>query len=119
MQVPCLYGPRKSKPKLKSELRKQQYAATLFDCNYLAHVIVLWQKQNLCVTVQFFICVVLFFNLRAISEYKLPGACIWRGDLWEGFLPCDFGGLLFGGPYTAWRGLFRNFKVFIDSLMMF
>ena len=93
MQVPCLYGPRKSKPKLKSELRKQQYAVTLFDCNYLAHVIVLWQKQNLCVTVQFFICVVLFFNLRAISEYKLPGACIWRGDLWEGFCVASLVGL--------------------------
>ena len=27
-------------------------------------------------------------NLRAISEYKPPGACIWRGDLLEGFFLC-------------------------------
>ena len=31
-------------------------------------------------------------NLRAISEYKPPGACIWRGDLSEGFLRYEFGG---------------------------
>ena len=40
-------------------------------------------------------------NLRAISEYKPPGACIWRGDLSEGFLRYEAGdlyveGLLFG-----------------------
>ena len=33
------------------------------------------------------------------------GACIWRGDLSEGFLPYQFGGLIFGGAY------FRNFTV--------
>ena len=36
------------------------------------------------------------------------GAYIWRGDLTEGFLCCEFGGLLFGGAYT-WRGLFSEF----------
>ena len=36
------------------------------------------------------------------------GAYIWRGDLTEGFLRCEFGGLLFGGAYT-WRGLFSEF----------
>ena len=37
---PCLYGRRKSKPRLTSELRKQQYNVTLFDCNHsLANVI--------------------------------------------------------------------------------
>ena len=33
------------------------------------------------------------------------GAYIWRGDLMEGFLRYDFGGLIFGGAY------FRNFTV--------
>ena len=33
------------------------------------------------------------------------GAYIWRGDLTEGFLHYEFGGLIFGGAYT-WRGLF-------------
>ena len=36
------------------------------------------------------------------------GAYIWRGDLTEGFLHYEFGGLIFGGAYT-WRGLFSEF----------
>ena len=36
------------------------------------------------------------------------GAYIWRGDLTEGFLRYEFGGLIFGGAYT-WRGLFSEF----------
>ena len=28
------------------------------------------------------------------------GAYIWSGDLTEGFLRCQFGGLIFGGAYT-------------------
>ena len=35
-------------------------------------------------------------------------AYIWRGDLTEGFLHYEFGGLIFGGAYT-WRGLFSEF----------
>ena len=38
----------------------------------------------------------------------LRGAYIRRGDLTEGFLRYDFGGLIFGGAYT-WRGLFSEF----------
>ena len=34
------------------------------------------------------------------------GAYIWRGDLTEGFLRYEFGGLIFGGAY------FRNFTVY-------
>ena len=36
------------------------------------------------------------------------GAYIWRGDLMEGFLRYQIGGLIFGGAYT-WRGLFSEF----------
>ena len=36
------------------------------------------------------------------------GPYIWRGDLTEGFLRYEFGGLIFGGAYT-WRGLFSEF----------
>ena len=36
------------------------------------------------------------------------GAYIWRGDLTEGFLRYEFGGLIFEGAYT-WRGLFSEF----------
>jgi len=37
-----------------------------------------------------------------------PGACIWRGDLTEGFLRYRFGRLIFGGACT-WRDLFSEF----------
>ena len=44
--------------------------------------------------------------LRAISKYKPPGgAYIWRGDLMEGFLRYEVGGLIHGGAY------FWNFMV--------
>ena len=66
-------------------------------------------KVILCVTVQFLLC--FHLNLRAISEYKPPGACggaIYR----KGFLAYEFGGLinyleglLNGGAY------FWNFTV--------
>ena len=36
------------------------------------------------------------------------GAYIRRGDLTEGFLHYDFGGLIYGGAYT-WGGLFSEF----------
>ena len=35
-------------------------------------------------------------------------AYIWRGDLTDGFLRYQFGGLIFGGAYT-WRGSFLEF----------
>ena len=35
-----------------------------------------------------------------------PGGYFWRGDLTEGFLHYEFGGLLFGGAY------FRNFTIY-------
>ena len=47
-----------------------------------------------------------YLYLRAISKYKPPrGAYIWRGNLTEGFLRYELGGLTFGGAY------FRNFTV--------
>ena len=42
-----------------------------------------------------FCCVIL--NLRAVSKYKPPGAYIWRGDLTQGFLRYEYGGLIHGG----------------------
>ena len=50
------------------------------------------------------------FVLLCIRE-QIPlnrGAYIRRGDLTEGFLRYDFGGLIFGGAYR-WRGLFSEF----------
>ena len=54
----------------------------------------------------YLLCFTLY--LRATSKYKLSGAYIRRGDLTEGFLRYDSGGLIFGGAYT-WRGLFSEF----------
>ena len=42
------------------------------------------------------------------------GAYIWRGDLTEGFLGYEFGGLIFGGANT-WRGLFLEFYGVLDN----
>ena len=40
-----------------------------------------------------------------------PGAYIRRGDLTEGFLRYDFGGLIFEGAYKC-RSLFSDFTVY-------
>ena len=43
------------------------------------------------------------------------GAYIWRGDLTEGFLRYEFGGLIFGGAYTR-RALFSEFYGILGQL---
>ena len=53
-------------------------------------------------------CFVLFCIRGQIPSTNPRGAYIWKGDLTEGFLRYDFGGLIFGGAYT-WRGLFLEF----------
>ena len=55
------------------------------------------------------------FALRAISTYK---PYIWRGDLTEGFLRYEGGGLTFGGAYT-WKGLFLEFySMFLNTMLL-
>ena len=50
-----------------------------------------------------------YFVFEANFSSTSPwGAYIWRGDLTEGFLRYQFGGLIRGGAYT-WRGLFSEF----------
>ena len=106
MQVLCLYGPRKSKPRLKSKLSKQQYTVTLFDCNHLTHVIVLFANAKIYVTVQFLLCFIL--DLRTISEYRPPGL-----DLEARFV--GFFALRVWGAYI-WRGYFRDFTVYFNLM---
>ena len=55
-------------------------------------------------------CIVLLCIQGQIPSTSPPGTYIRRGDLREGFLRYDFGGLIFGGAFT-WKGLFRNFTV--------
>ena len=50
-----------------------------------------------------------YFVFEGNFQVQAPrGAYIWRGNLTEGFLRYEFGGLVFGGAYT-WRGLFSEF----------
>ena len=50
-----------------------------------------------------------YFVFEGKFQVQAPqGAYIRMGDLTEGFLRYDFGGLIFGGTYT-WRGLFSEF----------
>ena len=99
---------------LKSELRKQQYNVTLFDCNQFGTRNSSLANATIYVLLytQFFLCFIL--NLRAISKYKPPGACTWRGDLLDSLLRYEFAGLIQGEAY------FLNFTVFgIQTLETF
>ena len=52
-----------------------------------------------------------YFVLQDNFQVQAPrGGYIWRGDLTEGFLGYEFGGLILGGAY------FRNFTVFIINI---
>ena len=58
---------------------------------------------------KFTIFALFYFVFAGKFQVQAPrGAYIRRGDLTEGFLRYDFGGLIFGGAYT-WRGLFSEF----------
>ena len=47
-----------------------------------------------------------YFVFESNFQVQAPrGAYIWRGNLTEGFLHYEFGGLIHGGGY------FRNFRV--------
>ena len=53
-------------------------------------------------------CFVLLRIWGQFPSTSPQGAYIWRGDLTEGLLHYEFGGLIFRGAYT-WRGLFSKF----------
>ena len=57
---------------------------------------------------KFTIFALFYFVSEGKFQVQVPrggGAYIRRGDLTEGFLRCDFGGLIYGGAY------FRSFTV--------
>ena len=83
MRVLYLYGTRKSKPRVKSELRKQQYTVTLFDCNHLALVIVLWQMQKfMCYCTVF---ALFYFEFEVNFQVQAPGGLYSEGRFNGGF----------------------------------
>ena len=59
-------------------------------------------------------CFVFEGNFQVQAPRRGGGAYIRRGDLTDGFLRYEFGGLIFGAAYT-WRGLFSEFysKIFL------
>ena len=64
---------------------------------------------SLIVGSKFTVFALFYFVFEGNFPSTIPrGAYIWRGDLMEGFLHYQFGGLTFGGAYT-WRGLFLGF----------
>ena len=55
---------------------------------------------------KFTVFALFYFVFEGNFQVQAPGgAYIWRGNLTEGFLRYEFGGLIFGGDY------FRNFTV--------
>ena len=66
---------------------------------------------SLIVGSKFTVFALFYFVFEGNFQVQAPrggGAYIWRGDLTEGFLRYEFGGLIFGAAYT-WRGLFSEF----------
>ena len=64
---------------------------------------------SLIVGSEFTVFALFYFVFEGNFQVQAPqGAYIWRGNLTEGFLRYEFGGLIFGGAYTR-RGLFSEF----------
>ena len=56
---------------------------------------------SLIVESKFTVFALFYFVFEGTFPSTSPrGASIWRGDLTEGFLPYQFGGLIFGGACT-------------------
>ena len=86
MQVLCLYGLRKSKPRLKSELCKQQYTVTLFYFNHWAQVIVCYWT----------VFALFYFEFEGNFRVQTPRGVYLEGRFIGGFFRYEFGG---GGLY--------------------
>ena len=96
MEALGLHGPRKSKPRVKSELCKQQFLTTIiwYTQEFLG------KYKNSCVTVQF--CLILF-EFEGNIQVQAPEGLYSEGRFNGGIFA-----LRVEGAYT-WRGLFSNF----------
>ena len=71
---------------------------------------------SLIVGSKFIVFALFYFVFEGNFPSTSPrGAYIWRGDLTEGFLRYEFGGLIFGGVIHG-GAYFRNFTVFSESI---
>ena len=67
-------------------------------------------RASLIVGRKFTVVALFYLVFEGNFQVQAPeGACIWRGDLTEGFLRYEFGGLIFGGAY------FWNFTVLSNT----
>ena len=102
---------------MTSELRKQQCTVTLFDCNHLAHVIVLWQMQTLMCYCTVF--ALFYFKFEGNFQVQAPGDLYLEGRFNGGFLTFGVRGglyleeLIHGGAY------FRIFTAIINCFLGF
>ena len=68
---------------------------------------------SLIVERKFTVFALFYFVFEGNFQVQAPGgAYIWRGDLTEGFLRYEFGGLVFGGAY------FQNFTAFSTKVLI-
>ena len=74
---------------------------------------------SLIVERKFTVFALFYFVFEGNFQLLAPrGAYIWRGNLTEGFLRYEFGGLIFGGAYT-WKGLFSEFYGMSKYIFLF
>ena len=73
-------------------------------------------RASLIVEGEFTVFALFYFVFEGNFPSTSPrGGYIWRGDLKEGFLRYEFGGLIFGGAYTR-RALFSEFYGILGQL---
>ena len=91
----------------------------IFAAAYIRREICVSKSIGLALIVgsKFTVFALFYFVFDGNFPSKSPrGAYIWRGDLLEGFLRYQFGGLIFGGAYTR-RGLFSEFYGIFKSMV--
>ena len=70
---------------------------------------------SLMVGSKFTVLALFYFLFERNFPYTSPwGAYIWKGDLTEGFLRYQFGGLIFGGAYTYIEGLIFGILQYVE-----
>ena len=86
-----------------SELRKQYYTVTFFDCSHLAYVTVIWHMQTFMCYLTVF--ALLYFEFEGSFRVQVPRGLYLEGRFIGGF----FFGVMSSGGYIwrvyTWTGL--------------
>ena len=103
-----------STPRVKSEIRKQQYyIVTLPDCNhyFATCVIVTWQIQNLCHCT---INALFFFVFEGNFQVQAPSWHLYsEGPINRGFLALQV------WVAYIWRALYMDYGAFFQNFMVY